>query len=34
VQYVTPGEIAQILFDSGVSKPRAGFEAQGTLALQ
>jgi LEA14-like dessication related protein len=34
VQYVTPGEIAQILFDTGVRKPRAGFEAEGALALR
>jgi LEA14-like dessication related protein len=25
LQYVTPGEIAQILFDSGVRKPKTGF---------
>jgi LEA14-like dessication related protein len=34
VQYVTPGEIAQILFDTGVRKPRVGFEAHGTLAIR
>jgi len=30
LQYITPGSIAQILFDSGVRKPRAGF--RGTVA--
>jgi LEA14-like dessication related protein len=33
LQYVTPGEIAQILFDTGVRKPRAGFRAQGDVDL-
>jgi hypothetical protein len=33
LQYVTPGEIAQVLFDTGVRKPRAGFTAEGDLAL-
>jgi len=31
LQYITPGEIAQILFDSGVRKPKAGF--QGNVLL-
>jgi hypothetical protein len=31
--YVTPGEIAQILFDAGVRRPTVGFSAQGTVDL-
>ena len=31
VVYVTPGEIAQILFDAGVRKPRSSFRQSGTL---
>lgn len=31
VVYVTPGEIAQILFDAEVRKPRAAFRQRGTL---
>lgn len=33
VQYVAPGEIAEILFDLGVRKPRAGFKGAGELDL-
>lgn len=31
VVYVTPGEIAQLLFDAEVRKPRAAFRHRGTL---
>ncbi len=31
VVYVTPGEIAQILFDADVRKPRSSFRERGTL---
>jgi hypothetical protein len=31
VVYVTPGEIAQLLFDAGVRKPRSSFQQQGVL---
>lgn len=31
VVYVTPGEIAQILFDAGVRRPRSSFRKRGTL---
>lgn len=31
VVYVTPGEIAQILFDVGVRRPRSTFRQRGTL---
>lgn len=31
VVYVTPGEIAQILFDAGVRRPRSTFRQRGTL---
>lgn len=31
VVYVTPGEIAQILFDAGVRRPRSSFRRRGTL---
>ena len=31
VVYVTPGEIARILFDAGVSRPKAQFRHKGTL---
>ena len=34
LEYVTPGEIAQILFDTGVRTPRAGFADSGTLTLR
>lgn len=31
--YIVPGEIAEILFDTGVRKPEASFTAQGVLDL-
>ncbi|MCA9271879.1 MAG: LEA type 2 family protein [Phycisphaerales bacterium] len=31
VVYVTPGEIAQLLFDAGVRKPRSSFRQMGVL---
>lgn len=31
VVYVTPGEIAQLLFDAGVRKPRSSFQQTGVL---
>jgi len=31
VVYVTPGQIARILFDAGVSRPKAKFRHKGTL---
>lgn len=31
--YITPGSIAQLLFDSGVRRPRARFRSTGTLQL-
>ena len=31
--YITPGSIAQILFDTGVRRPRARFRSSGTLEL-
>ncbi len=31
VVYVTPGEIAQLLFDAGVRKPKSSFRERGTL---
>jgi hypothetical protein len=33
VTYVTPGQIAEILFDSGVRVPRASFSATGEIEL-
>ena len=33
VLYIVPGEIAEILFDTGVRKPKASFTAQGVLDL-
>jgi hypothetical protein len=33
VLYLVPGEIAEILFDTGVRKPKASFAAQGVLDL-
>ena len=33
VLYLVPGEIAEILFDMGVRKPKASFAAQGVLDL-
>jgi LEA14-like dessication related protein len=33
LSYVTPGEIAQILFDASVRRPTVGFSAQGTVDL-
>lgn len=33
VEYVTPGEIAQILFDTGVRTPQANFRGAGEVAL-
>lgn len=29
--YVTPGAFAELLFDTGVSRPSVGFSAQGTI---
>ncbi len=29
--YVTPGEIAQLLFDAGVRRPRVGFRDEGVI---
>jgi hypothetical protein len=34
LQYITPGEIAQILFDTGVRKPKAGFTSSGQLVFE
>lgn len=31
VTYVTPGEIAQLLFDAGVRRPKVGFRDSGVL---
>ena len=33
VLYLAPGDIAEILFDTGVRKPQASFSAQGVLDL-
>lgn len=33
VTYVTPGQIAEILFDTGVRVPTAGFSGQGSMTL-
>lgn len=33
VTYVTPGQIAEILFDTGVRVPTVGFEGEGQIAL-
>lgn len=31
--YVTPGEIAQVLFDAGVRRPRVSFSERGTISF-
>ncbi len=31
--YISPGELAEILFDTGVRKPTVGFEGKGTVRL-
>jgi LEA14-like dessication related protein len=31
--YIVPGALAEILFDTGVRRPRAGFSGEGVLAL-
>ncbi|MBC7772830.1 MAG: LEA type 2 family protein [Pyrinomonadaceae bacterium] len=31
--YITPGALAELLFDTGVSRPSVGFSHQGTLDL-
>lgn len=33
LRYTTPGEIAEILFDTGVRKPSVGFSGEGTAGL-
>lgn len=33
LRYVTPGEIAQILFDTGVRRPTVSFRHEGTIDL-
>jgi hypothetical protein len=34
VLYITPGEIAEILLDTGVRRPRAGFGASGVITVE
>lgn len=34
VVYVTPGEIAELLFDAGVRRPKAGFRHRGVLDFE
>lgn len=34
LQYITPGEIAQILFDTGVRRPKAHFTGSGEVDLK
>jgi LEA14-like dessication related protein len=33
LSYITPGSVAQILFDAGVRRPTVGFSDRGTLVL-
>ena len=34
LEYATPGEIEQILFETGVHRPKAGFSETGELRLK